>query len=467
MWRNPYTGVVDRGKGADLNLNYYTHFMSDDPWYDVLNPLVVENEVNLLKKLRSECPGIDDILVYTYDQDAWQAKEFGNSKHSRGIPLHERLPGYLSTLHQVWIEGREEQSMMWWEPLELSAGQIYKCLPRLPRRGFGLMLHSNIAEVQIAKPVDVWFRNTARMASELGIPVVGEGFFCSWTEEIEPLALPCPRLVDEQFRSITGVDGIVGIKEYYGVLSLIPDLNLDLLRARLTNPNASTPALLKAITKRFDDAQEDVLRVIELLADAMQLFPWDASWFARVLGKADPDHGWSAATIRGQICETPSWDSTRRAHFMMTDDRQPHPFLLEDVQLRCEVVVERLLNALATIRKLLPQIRQNADRAMFEGIARDADHFMRVSRSYALHLRETNIAEMLRGDLKAGRPMMPRLVEEMNRLLEADAENQHRQGRVMDMLKKFKDDPTRFLKEHLIPTEKTIYEKGYHTLTTR
>lgn len=466
MWRNPYTGEIRR-KWLDDNNN------RDDQWYDVLNPLVVEHETTLLREFRRQFPEVDDILVYTYDQDAWQVSEFGKSKYSRGIPLHKRIPGYLKALHQVWTEGREDGAIMWWEPWELSAGQIYKCLPELPRRGFGLILHNNIAEVQVAMPVDIWYRNTVRICRKFGIPVVGEGFFCSMTEEIEPLSIPCPRLVDEQFLTMTGVSGIVGIKEYYGVLPLIPDLNLDIFRARLVNPEGSTEELLDIITQRFGNLQRKVLQLLGSLSNAIQVYPWDATWFARLAGLADIDHGWSGATVGRLMVETPSWRSSRCAHFMMTDDRQPHPFVLEDVGLRCELATEDMEKALSICDNLLTELPKGPDQKMFKRIRKDGNKFKRIGKSYALHLKETNVAKMLRDDLKAGRPMMPRLLEEMERLLEADVKNQRYQGYIMDkgrvlqMRELFKKDPESFVRNHLVPTEQTILEKGYFSMTTR
>jgi len=462
MWRNPYTGQIDRTFNEQNN-----YFNTADPWFDTLNPLVLTYESKLLQEFRCQFPDVDDILVYTYDQDAWQAKEFGNSKYSRGIPLHTRLPNYLQALHRIWTEGREDSAMLWWEPWELSAGQIYACLPRLPRSGFGLMLHSNIAEVQIVRPVDVWFRNMGWVCRELGLPIVGEGFFGAMTEEIEPFSIPCPRLMDEQFRTLTSVPSVVGIKEYYGVLPLAADLNLDMLRARLAHPTASTERLLTMITRRFGRQKARVRAMMELLAEAFRLYPWDASWFARETGRADIDHGWSGATVRGQLCETPSWNSSRRAHFMMTDDLQPHPFLLEDVQLRCTASAQRMDAALEICQGLLSRFPNDVDRLQFEQIRRDLDRFKRVTVSYALHLRETNVAQMLREDLQAGRPMMPSLLEEMGRLLEADVANQEGHGRVLEMSELFFRDPEAFIRTQLVLTEQTILEKGHHTLTTR
>ena len=70
-----------------------------------------------------------------------------------------------------------------------------------------------------------------------------------------------------------------------------------------------------------------------LTSEAMELFPWDTSWFIREIGKCDPSHTMNAAFIRGQQCHTPSWESTRSAIFMKTDSRQPDPWMLEDVQI--------------------------------------------------------------------------------------------------------------------------------------
>lgn len=461
MNRNPYTGEVRRISYAGIDLK------TSDPFFDVMNPLVVKHELALLAEFRRQFPDVDDILVYTFDQDAWQASEFGPSRFSRGIPLAERLPPYLRELHRFWTEGRKGCKRMWWEPWELSAGQIYKIVPQLPRKDFGIAMHSNIAEAQIALPVDLWFRNMARMCRALGIPVIAEGFYASMNEEIEPLYIPDPRLVDEQFLAVTRVAGVAGIKEYYGIVPLQRDLNIDILKARLAQPASTTAQLMDAITQRFGPSRAEVKQYLALLSDARQIYPWDASWFAREAGRADIDHGWSAAFIRGQQVESPSWRSTRKALFMSTDDRQPHPFMLEDAQLRFEASADQMGQSLAIGEKLLAKLTDAEDRKMFEQIQRDVDVFRRVARSYALHLRETNVAQVLRDDLAADRPMMPRLTGEMRRLLAADVENQRGRGRVVEMERQFREDPAAFIRARLLPTDKEPLEKGYFSLTTR
>jgi hypothetical protein len=314
--------------------------------------------------------------------------------------------------------------------------------------------------------VDLWYRTITRICRQRGIPVIGEGYFCAETEEVQSLAIPCPRLVDEEYRAMTSVDGIVGLKEYFGVLPLMPDLNLAFFTARLKRPDATTDQLIDQITSKFGPQQADVKKLCEESSEAMRFMPWEASWHLRLLSKAAIDHGWSAATIHGGMADTPSWNSTRHAMFMKCDNAQPHPDMLEDVQLRCEIAADHL----KAVEALLPAIIEktsDADQKMFQRLAKDVDHFRRLAMSYALHLSETNVAFLLRQDADAKRELTPKLVEEMKRLLDADVENQRGEGRVVEMRSAFNADPAKFVKEHLVPTDKTTYEKGVFTLTTR
>jgi hypothetical protein len=457
MWRNPDTGEVKPQSSEAFHAN--------PPWFDTRTTKLVEFEVGLLRRFRAQFPDVDDILVYTYDQDAWQASEFGSSSLSRGVPLHLRLPPYIKALHQAWTNGRSGHTM-WWEPWELSAGQVYKCIPLLPDKHFGMMLHSNIAEVQISMPVDVWFRNTARMCNARGIPVVAEAFLGSATEEIQPLSFAFPRLTDEQLLTISDVEGVAGIKEYFGVVPR-GDLNLEVFTARLNHPTSSTKDLIRLATEQFGPAQDSVIRMAEEFSDAMQFFPWDCSWYARLAGTANIHHGWDAADIRGQQVETPSWESTRRAHFMKTDDRRSHPFLLEDVQLRCEVAATHLEAGISAGTEAIERISKPDQKQWLRKAITDATVFLKVTRSYALHLRETNVAMLMRGDLEAGRAVSPALVDEMKQLLARDVKNQDSDSEVIEMQKQFASDPGKFVTEHLLPKEKDERSRGIFTLTTR
>jgi hypothetical protein len=303
------------------------------------------------------------------------------------------------------------------------------------------------------------------LCAERNIPVIGEAAFCDMTEETQDWSIPCPRLVDEQFLAMTRVPGIIGIKEYFGIPLVKRDLNFQVFSARLNGAVEPADELLRRITEHFGDQQQPVLAFLKELSDGMQMYPWEAAWQFRLTSHASTDHGWSAAYIHGQMADTPSWNSTRRAMFMVTDDRQQHPDLLEDVQLRCEIAADHFNRAAASASELVKQL-EGDDRDYFTKLSKEADGFARVARSFALHLRETNVATLLRQDLEAGRPLQPRLLEEMKKLLASDVDNQRGQGRVLDMQNQFKEDPQAFLRTHLRESE-TILEKGHFTVTTR
>jgi hypothetical protein len=438
---------------------------------------VRDHEVALLTEFRRQFPDVRDILVYTYDQDAWQTPEYVYTKYSYGIPLSVRLPTYLTALHTAWTAGRTGESTLWWEPWELSAGEVYDALPKLPRTGFGLMLHSTIAEDQLAMPVDVWFRNVARISRDLGIPVVAEGLFSSTPQELEPLSIPMPRLIDEQYLAFMGVPGIVGIKEYFGINVPAHDLNLDLLKARLDNPARTTDELMTDITARYGSAAADVRTYLGLLADAVQVYPWDASPHVLSMGRQTPDHGWSGATIRGFPYIggepfTPAWESTRYAHYMQLDDKtQPRFWMLEDMGLRCALAANTFEKASVLGERLARELMSSEDKAQFAQIQGDIDIVLRASRSYALHIRETNVSQMLRQDLSAGRPMTAPLVQELGDLLDADVANQHQKGRVVEMRRLYREDPKNFVLSFLIPntaeSDQQSFRENPNNLTTK
>jgi hypothetical protein len=147
--------------------------------------------------------------------------------------------------------------------------------------------------------------------------------------------------------------------------------------------------------------------------------------------------------------------------FMKTSDQNDHPDLLEDVQLRCEVAADHFAKGLEFSREL-----EKSD-PKFAQTSKDVDTFLRVARSFALHIRETLVARMLREDLEHKQPMEEKLVSEMKKLLADDVENQHGKGRVVEKQAEFEKDPEKFIRTELVPTDKTIGERGIWSVTTR
>ncbi len=83
-------------------------------------------------------------MIYTYAQLAWLCSEFGECPRCAGIPLHERVGPFLEELIVAVQEGRPG-ARLWWEPWELSEGQVFTVVDRINADHFGLILRNTIA----------------------------------------------------------------------------------------------------------------------------------------------------------------------------------------------------------------------------------------------------------------------------------------------------------------------------------
>jgi len=419
--------------------------------------------VQMLQMLHKQIPGIDDILIYTFDQDAWQCSEFIHCETCRGIPLHKRLTPFLHAMCDTW-RAMNPQGILWWEPWEMSAGQVYRIMELVPKENFGLSLHSNIGEVQKTRPADIWFCNTTRLAAARGIPVIAELFLAEASEETEPLLrVPCPQLTYSQIHTVMQVEGVVGVKEYYGLVPNNNDPCLEMAGQVFANETRCLSECLQALAAPYGDYAEAMVAMWQLVSEAYLLFPWDVSWYAREIGKASLDHGWQSAFLRGKQAPSPSWESTRQVVFMKTDNNEPNPYMCEDIGLRCEVAAEKFAEACAAASALEAFMTGSAATQMQE-VSASLDYFRRVCVSYALHLRETNVANMLR---ESGMPYPAHLLAEMEALLTQDAANQGLTGRVMESCKMFRQNPQVWLAIYLLLGEGEPRERGEFTLTTR
>ena len=394
----------------------------DGPPNCLMDEKVTRRYELLLDVFAREFPGVDDILVYTYDQDAWLCSEFGPCPRCLGIPLHERVLPFLDRMTAVW-RVHSPRGRLWWEPWELSAGQVLECIERVKPEGFGVAAHCNIAETMSTLPVDRWLKNTANLAGQRHIPVIVEYFLGGPSEELEPFFyLAHPLVTLRGLKAIASVPGVVGIKEYFGLNPMREDPNLRMTSLFFRNPAISETDALRALAKPYGEVAGDMIAFWRLTSEGMELFPWDTSWHIREVGRSRTDHSLAAALLRGQVARTPSWCSTRHAIFMKTDNAQPDPWMLEDVQLRCRLAAERWEAALARGERLkkgvpaalMPDFERNL--ANLAGLRRRAT-------AYALHLRETNLAPVLRKASELNLPSPQKSLDELLAALAADREN--------------------------------------------
>lgn len=443
-WERRRRDLAERGATAHRNgLRTVFHcgvpYNARDGYHDaeleqcILDPETMVRYETLLRRLAREFPDVDDVLVYTYDQEAWLCSEFGHCRRCRGVPLHERVAPFLNRLGAAW-RGARAGGRLWWEPWELSAGQVLATLPLLDPLTLGVAMHSSAAEVVSTNAVDALVRNAAATAHRHGLPLVVELFLTGATEETEPYQhVPVPLVTLRQLRAVAALPGPVGIKEYYGIVPHVPDPNLDAAAEYAARPEATDEEIVAKVAATFG-SPDRLAAAWARASEAYATVPWDASWFIRQLGRSVPAHALTAATVRGMQSaadrwNTPSWRSTRGTGFMRTDNTEPHPWLLEDVQLRCAAAADTFDAAIATMTEAAEDVDGARQAIVAAGIAELAAITVRL-RAYELHLRATNLAGHLRA--LRGQPGVDvsELVTELRDVLARDLENQRRAVRV-------------------------------------
>jgi hypothetical protein len=318
---------------------------------------------------------------------------------------------------------------------------------RLDAACVGLALHSNVAEVMGTNPVDRWLRLSCRLARDAGLPVVVEHFLGSPSEELEPyLHIAYPQALLRALRSIAALSPD-GIKEYYGLVPTQEDPNLRLTGLFLADTGISEAEAMERLAEPYGRAAGRMIDFWDLSSEAMELFPWNASWFIREIGLSDPVHGMDAAFIRGQQAHTPSWESSRRTVFMKTDNLQPDAWMLEDVQLQCRLAAERTGRALEIGAEIAGQVP--AELAPdFRASLEDLRSFRQRALSYVHHLRETNLAAVMRSWRARGESIPRRMLDEMLAVLSADRDNQGQPEPCVKAIETLGSDPDRFLAEY-------------------
>lgn len=388
---------------------------------------VADRYESALRSLAREMPGLDDVLIYTYDQDAWLCSEFGTCPRCAGVPLDERLPQFLDRLAAAWRSARTE-GRMWWEPWELSAGQALTCLSKLRSPGIGVMVHSNIGEVITVDAGDVFLKNIADLAGQKGIPVIAEVFLSSSNEEVEPWThLPVPACTLDQLRSLASVPGVMGVKEYFGLQDDPWDVNALATVEYLRDPDATDDDVLARVAHRFD--ADWLPSFWKMASRAYRLYPWDLSWFARQLGNSHPTHSLQAAILRGTQTaasewDTPAWRSSRHGVFMRSTADAAHPWELEDARLRFALAASEMQRAVEVVQEKCPE-SVDAISAHIRRQQADAARFVTRCTAYECHLAETLLAQQARTAADDDRRVD--FISQLRLTLQRDLANQKRE----------------------------------------
>ena len=429
----------------------------------ISDSITINRYITLIKEFQKKFPGVDDLMMYTYDQDAWLGSEFGPCPQCHGVPVAFRVAKFVNTLAQTWRR-LNPNGLLWWEPWELSAGEVYSAVHLLDSTCVGLAIHSNIAEVQIAFPAGRWFNNVLLLAKGKNIPVIAELWTGCPTEEMEPfIHIPTPLLTLQELRAVYNSGVLKGIKEYYGNIPDEEDPNLRMTGIFFHNPEVIDSVAINLLTQPYLKSAEGVKKYWELSSEAVAFYPWDVSWLAREVGRSNPVHLMTAATLKGASWETPDWQSSRRTHFMRTDENnEPNFWMREDVQLRFEQSASLALQAIKvadSVKESVPNIfRSEFDKSIWE-----LNEFRRRVLAYVYHLKETNLSDDIRSSIKLKMPKNQRLenITELRKILIKDQENENTNEPIASAIKLLDNNLNKFLKTYFIPSKKTNLKDGW------
>ena len=421
----------------------------------ISDPKTIKRYKKLIENFHNEFPGVDDLLMYTYDQNAWLCSEDGPCERCNGVPLDKRVSNFVNIVAQTWKKLNPD-GRLWWEPWEISAGQTYAAIEKLDVTCVGLSIHSSITEVQIATPADRWFKNVLTLATERKIHVLGEVWLGTATEEIEPyMYLPSPLTTLRALRAMTNAGKLTGIKEYYGNIPDREDPNLRMASIFFYKPDITDDKALALLAEPYKRASKKIQQYWKYSSEVIEMYPWDISWFTREVGRSDPQHLLSAATLKGASWVTPSWLSNRRAAFMRTvENDEPHFWMLEDAQLRFEATarkVDQALVAAANARKDIP----TKYLAEFDVGVNELNGFKQRCLAYTYHIRETNLCKIMRRSLEKTGKLNEANLTELRATLLKDQQNQGAGNLLAPAIELLNKDLKGFLKKYFNKPEST------------
>lgn len=183
----------------------------------------------------------------------------------------------------------------------------------------------------------------------------------------------------------------------------------------------------------------------------------------REVGRSNPAHSLTAAAVRGLCAETPAWLSTRGTTFMVIDDRESHPWFLEDLELRWSSCADRQERAIRLAETVQDELDGPTGRA-FRAFVIELREFRRRVLAYAYHCRETNLSRLLLAVVDAGLEPPVGILEELATVLEADAEIRGNDD-LDEPIRLLGTDPAAFARKYFRPVPVAAVEQNFHGST--
>ena len=421
----------------------------------ILDRAVQEKYRGLLKDFMVSFPEVDDVLVYTFDQQAWLCSEFGPCPRCSGIPLDARLPEFLDMLSET-MQSCRPNTRLWWKPWELSKGQVVAILDKVKPAHFGLVLNpSSSNEVypfnDRSFKSDLGVRRLVQLAKERDVPVLGE-FDHTFYKPLYLFEDFFPRLIYEQMVGWKEMEGIVGVKEYYGFAPATFSVNAAMLKAWMASPEKSLDELLVEVAAPYGpQAAPLVIQAWEYVARSVEAYPWDTTYLIGPMGLDRPwdgRHDWEPVTIPNATWDTPIWKANRKGNFMLTEEHKAHPWVFEDAGLRLEDSAALGFRAVALYDQA---IAAGSDRIDDLRIQREiVFKTSRSLRAKGIHFLLTLAAQDAR-TVQHDEKQFAIVARRIEGLLEKDVENQGSRPEVVAKLAEFRRDPQAWITVNFAP----------------
>lgn len=291
----------------------------------ILSEYTLNYYKDLLKQVLQKTD-LDKLILYTYDELAEVCDEDSDCPRCKGIPLEERLPGFLNEIN-AYCKTIKPTLEIFWEPWELSASQVYLCMEKLDK-SIGISCHSTIHEVYFVNIPDIWLRNVGMICARQGRKFIVEMFISGSGEDLGPIAgYPCPRLIYDQIKSIRLLEGVTGIKEYFGTAVPFFSVNEKMSGMLLKGDEREYVECVKELAESFNFDEAKQMKLTEawnLSSQALLMTPWDISWVFRFSNLQPYDLAYWGKVPFFQLMQTPwstpSWLANRRSYYMVVKD---------------------------------------------------------------------------------------------------------------------------------------------------
>lgn len=414
----------------------------------IMEEETTERNWAMMEKLMKACPEIDDYMIYTYDQHAWICSEFGSCPSCSGVPLDERLPGFINEFKRRMAKVNPNVTF-WWQPWELSLGQIAEVLYKIEPDHFGLMINTAGSESYFNNLDNYWVRGIGAIAEERNIPIIGEIQTAGSGVGGVPLQrVSCPTLVKRQIEIVKKLPTFVGIKEHYGYAFEKYSSNMIFLTEYLKDVGADTDELLRRTAAHYTkDGVDDLVRAWKLSEVATDFIPFEFVYlYSNICGYL-PKHGFDVPTVQGVHADTPAWESDRRAYFLITHDIEYHPWALENAALkfrqaalRFEKTVELMKNAFKKATDRKTDLKETID---------DMDRLMRACYGQYYWFKESLAAYDVRVAIFQGnKAKIEKALARFDELMRGDVKNQKNDEEIVAKYKEFKEDFRSFFDEN-------------------